>query len=43
MQRNGFINLLAMPYRSGLKISALNRGKKAIKDICLTLSTQVID
>ena len=42
-QRNGFINLLAMPYSSGLKVAAVNHGKKAIKDIALTLSTEVFE
>jgi hypothetical protein len=42
-QRNGFISHLAMPYREGIKISVVNHGKKAIKDIGLMLSTEEIN
>lgn len=38
LNRNGFTNLLAMPYGAGLTISATNRGKKPVQELAVSVS-----
>lgn len=38
LQREGFVNRLAMPFAQGISLAVVNRGKKAIKDLECTVA-----
>lgn len=43
VDRGGWTNLLAMPYRSGLTIAVANRGRRPVNPVGVTVSYQPLD